>query len=146
MSFTRHRALLHRANPAQPPQRRHRHGEGRANRPNLAPAGTDGISIVPTLLGRGSQAKHEFLYWELVRNDATVFRRGARMKDWKVVQNVIRMPPELYNLRDDPGEQSNLASKHTEIVQKIEARMKAVRTPARAYERGYRPGAADYVR
>ena len=110
------------------------------------PVGTDGISIVPTLLGRGAQAKHHLLYWELVRNDAAVFRRGARMGDWKVVQNVIRQPPELYNLKDDPGEKSNVASKHAEIVQQIEARMKAARTPARAYERGYRPGAADYVR
>ena len=62
------------------------------------------------------------------------------------MQNVIRQPPELYNLKDDPGEQLNLAEKHTEIVRRIEARMKAARTPARAYERGYRPGAADFVR
>ena len=81
-----------------------------------------------------------------MRNDATVFRRGARMGDWKVVQNVMKLPLELYNLKDDPGEQSNLASQHAEIMKKIEARMKAARTPGRAYERGYRPGAADYVR
>ena len=60
------------------------------------------------------------------------------MGDWKVVQNVMKLPLELYNLKDDPGEQLNLASKHTEVVQEIEARMKASRTPARAYERGYR--------
>ena len=46
----------------------------------------------------------------------------------------------------DPFEQSNLASNRTKIVQQIEVRMKAARTPARAYERGYRSGAADYVR
>ena len=63
-----------------------------------------------------------------------------------LVQNVIGRPPELYDLKDDPFEQSNLASKHTKIVQQIEVRMKAARTPARSYERGYRPGAADYVR
>jgi arylsulfatase A-like enzyme len=32
------------------------------------PKDIDGISIVPTLLGAGKQARHEYLYWELPRH------------------------------------------------------------------------------
>ena len=31
---------------------------------------SDGISVVPTLLARGEQAEHEYMYWELPRYDA----------------------------------------------------------------------------
>ena len=110
------------------------------------PEKTDGISFLPTLLGKPQTRTHEFLQWELVRNDGSVFRRGARWKDWKLVQNSLRRPPELYNLKDDLGEASNVAKEHPDVVEEIQSRIASGRTPARAYERGRRPASGDYVR
>jgi arylsulfatase len=59
-------------------------------------APTDGVSMVPTLLGRRQQRRHEYLYWELKDN------RAVRMGDWKAVRT--RKGLELFNLQDDVAE------------------------------------------
>jgi arylsulfatase A-like enzyme len=97
-----------------------------------APEGIDGISMVPTLLGRpGEQREHEYLYWEFHEQGK---RQAVRMGDWKGVrQNVAKDPDgpiELYNLKNDVGEKDNVAVRHPGIVSKIEAYMKAARTPS----------------
>jgi arylsulfatase A-like enzyme len=97
-----------------------------------SPEGIDGVSMVPTLLGRDSkQKKHEFLYWEFHEQGK---RQAVRMGDWKGVrQDVAKNPDgpiELYNLKDDIGEQHNIAGRHPEVVAKIEQLMKSARTPS----------------
>ena len=81
----------------------------------------DGISIVPTLLGKGTQPKHEHLYWE--RADA----RALRLGDFKAVQpNALKNPDgpiQLFHLKDDLGEQHDLAGERPELVAKIRAIM-----------------------
>ncbi len=84
------------------------------------PENTDGISFLPTLLGKGGQEEHDFLYWEFPANGGQV---ALRMGDWKVVRqhlNTDKKNPtlELYNLTDDPAESNNLAEMHPEILQK----------------------------
>jgi arylsulfatase A-like enzyme len=96
------------------------------------PEGIDGISMVPTLLGRpGEQLQHEYLYWEFHEQGK---RQAVRMGDWKGVrQNVAKNPDgpvELYNLKNDIGEERNIAVRHPGIVEKIEEYMKAARTPS----------------
>lgn len=96
------------------------------------PEDIDGISFLPTLLGRNSeQKKHEFLYWEFHEQGK---RQAVRMGSWKGVrQNVAKNPDgpiELYNLKSDIGEQHNIAGWHPEIVKKIEGYMKSARTPS----------------
>jgi arylsulfatase A-like enzyme len=97
-----------------------------------APVGIDGISMFPTLLGRpGEQKEHEYLYWEFHEQGK---RQAVRMGDWKGIrQNVAKNPSgpiELYNLKNDIGEKNNVAARHPGIVAKIEAYMKAARTPS----------------
>ncbi|OHB65470.1 MAG: N-acetylgalactosamine-6-sulfatase [Planctomycetes bacterium RBG_13_50_24] len=97
-----------------------------------SPQGIDGISMVPTLLGRpGEQREHEFLYWEFHEQGK---RQAVRMGDWKGVRQDVAENPngpvELYNLKNDIGEKSNVAVRHPGIVAKIEAYMKAARTPS----------------
>jgi len=97
-----------------------------------APEGIDGISMVPTLLGRpGEQREHEFLYWEFHEQGK---RQAVRMGDWKGIrQNVAKNPDgpiELYNLKNDIGEKNNVAVRHPGIVAKIEECMKTARTPS----------------
>ena len=82
--------------------------------------GIDGISILPTLLGRKGQVQHEYLYWEFHENDG---RQAVRWKQWKGVRlNVSKQkdaPVELYDLNKDPSEKINLAAEHPDIVKKI---------------------------
>ncbi|UCE46883.1 MAG: arylsulfatase [Phycisphaerales bacterium] len=92
----------------------------------------DGISMVPTLLGRPArQKKHEFLYWEFHEQGK---KQAVRVGDWKGVRlNVAKDPEgpiELYNLKNDIGEEHNVASQHPQIVAKIEKYMKSARTPS----------------
>jgi len=84
------------------------------------PENTDGISIMPTLLGKEGQKKHEYLYW-----------RGAiRMENWKGVGKPGKLA--LYDLSADIGETTNLADKHPEIVSKLSGLMEKAWTPPRS--------------
>jgi len=96
------------------------------------PKGTDSISILPTLLGQpGKQKKHEFLYWEFHEQGK---KQAVRIDDWKGVRlNVAKNPDgpiELYNLKDDNGEQKNLAMENTEVVEKIKKYLETAHTPS----------------
>jgi arylsulfatase A-like enzyme len=73
----------------------------------------DGISFVPTLLGKDGQKEHDFLYWEFDETDQI----GVRMGDWKLV--VKKGTPLLYNLATDIHEDHDIAAEHPDIVQKM---------------------------
>ena len=90
------------------------------------PPGLDGLSVVPTLLGK-PQAGHEYLYWEFYERG---FDQAVRSGDWKGVRNGLDGPLELYDLKTDPGETTDVASKHPEVVAKLDGYMKAARTPS----------------
>jgi arylsulfatase A-like enzyme len=91
-----------------------------------APAGIDGISVLPTLLGK-KQREHEYLYWELPRYIAATgdFRKelpmaAARMGQWKAVRPEPDAAVEIYNLKEDPGEAHDLAKQRPEILKRME--------------------------
>lgn len=73
----------------------------------------DGISFAPTLLGQGTQATHDFLFWEFEETDQVTVRKG----DWKMI--AIRGVPHLYNLKDDPQEEHNVAAQYPNLVQEL---------------------------
>lgn len=78
------------------------------------PTGIDGISLLPTLLGRtGEQVEHEYLYWEHGRKQA------VRMGDWKAIRLRVDRDIELYNLSDDISEANNVAASNRELVAKV---------------------------
>lgn len=89
-----------------------------------APTNIDGISMFNALLGR-RQRNHEFLYWEFHERG---FSQAARTGDWKAVRRSLDSPLELYDLKNDPGEQNDVAVKHPEVVKKIEDYLKTART------------------
>ena len=91
----------------------------------MAPAGLDGISVLPTLLGKSEQKQHDFLYWEFHERG---FQQAVRMGDWKAVRSAWGEPLELYDLRTDLAEKHNVAGQHAELVVRIEEYLKTART------------------
>lgn len=99
------------------------------------PADTDGISYLPTLLGRPhKQREHDHLYWEFhERSGKQAVRRG----DWKAVRlDVIKNPArpiELYNLAEDIGETHDVAAEHPEIVAQLAEVMRTAHTDSEQF-------------
>ena len=85
----------------------------------------DGISYVPTLMGRKQEQQHKFLYWEFHEGGS---KQAVRMGKWKGIRLAPGAELELYNLDKDLKEQNNIASQHPEIVKQIEAYLKNART------------------
>ncbi|HEX2974676.1 MAG TPA: arylsulfatase [Bacteroidales bacterium] len=95
------------------------------------PADIDGISFLPTLLGKKNQKQHEYLYWEFHEQGG---KTGVVMGNWKAVKlNADKVPGgdiELYNLENDPGEKTNIAADNPDIVKKMAEIMKAAHVPS----------------
>ena len=87
------------------------------------PAGLDGISILPALV-QGKALEHPPLYWEF---SLSGFEQAARIGDWKVVRVDLEKPLELYNLKEDVGEQHNVAAQHPDVVKRFEEYLKGAR-------------------
>jgi arylsulfatase A-like enzyme len=87
--------------------------------------GIDGLSMVPALLGRGEQRRHECLYWEFHERG---FQQAVRFGDWKAIRPQAGQPPQLYDLRTDPGERTDVAGAHPEEVARAEAFFRQART------------------
>ncbi|MBL7220277.1 MAG: arylsulfatase [Phycisphaerae bacterium] len=77
---------------------------------------TDGISMVPTLLGK-QQKEHEYLYWEFGKF------RAVRMGKWKALSAGGKLA--LYDLDKDIGETTDLAGDHQELVKRMKTIMSA---------------------
>jgi len=88
------------------------------------PPRLDGISFVPTLLGK-PQVSHEYLYWEFHENR---FAQAIRIGDWKGVRLDVGQPVELYDVKRDIGEKANLAPRHPDVVARIDRLMGSSRT------------------
>jgi arylsulfatase A-like enzyme len=103
--------------------------------------GIDGLSLVPTLLGEKAagrkQPLHDFLYWE--NGPEKNLRQAVRMGDWKAVRNKSGAALELYNLATDVGEKQDVSGKQPEVVARIEAYLKACRTPQRLQQEPEKP-------
>ena len=90
----------------------------------------DGVSILPTLLSKEGQKEHEFLFWEFPSYGGQV---AIRMGDWKVVRQYLiddkeEATLELYNLRTDPLEMTNVAELYPDILKKAARIFKEERT------------------
>ena len=102
----------------------------------------DGISFLPTLLGRTAEQKqHPYLYWNFNEQGG---KRAVLQWPWKLIQRNTAsanssdptaakkkkaadgssLIVELFNLDRDPTESTNLASANQAIVEELTARMR----------------------
>jgi arylsulfatase len=92
------------------------------------PAGIDGISYLPTLLGRPERQKmHDLLYWELAG------RQAVRQGDWKAVRLKKNQPAQLYNLALDPFEKQDVAGENPERLQQMTQLLSDCRTDSEVF-------------
>lgn len=105
---------------------------------NATPAGLDGISFAPTLLGQRQQPR-PFLYRE---SPGYGGQQCVRIGNWKGVRQKLnptgrnvkpRLQTELYDLGKDPGETIDVSALHPEIVAKIERIMREQHTPSKEF-------------
>ncbi|MBT3243195.1 MAG: arylsulfatase [Bacteroidetes bacterium] len=81
------------------------------------PTECDGLSILPTLFGKGLQKEHEYMFW------TGGGRWAVRSGDWKAVSAQFKgkspVDWELYKLTEDKGEITNVAEAHPEQLKKL---------------------------
>jgi arylsulfatase A len=115
-------------------------------------AGEDSFNMLPVLLGtQGEPSVRPYLLqqtWTLKmsirRGDwkycdhqgsgGNNYERGE-MKEYTLPEKDPSAPEQLYNLADDPGETTNLYSKHPEIVSELKALLQASKDAGRSAPR-----------
>ena len=87
------------------------------------PVKTDGISILPTLLGKEKQNQHDYLYWEYQQDQA------VRSGKWYAIRPGGKQV-ELYDLIADPQQSNDLSSNYPDNVRRMEEIMARSHTPS----------------
>ena len=86
-----------------------------------APPDLDGISILPTLTGEGTQTARNPMVWVYPEYGGQV---AVRFDNWKLIRQGLKRKKakagqwELYDISRDLGETTNVAARHPEQVQR----------------------------
>ena len=81
------------------------------------PADIDGLSLVPTLLGRPEeQQRHKFLYWEW---DQRGHQRAVRHGRWKLVADAPG-DWQVFDLASDISESNDVSADHPDLIRRVE--------------------------
>ena len=92
------------------------------------PAGIDGVSFLPSLLGQAAPDIARDCYF--VRREGGLEYGGKtiealRRGDWKLVQNSPFAPLELFNLKSDPQESDDCARKNRAVLGELGTALRA---------------------
>jgi len=93
----------------------------------------EGISFLPTLLNKGKQKEHNYLYWEFHELGG---RQALRKENWKLVRyNAYKKENyQLYNLENDIAEENDLALKMPEKVAELSKILESSRTESEVFK------------
>ncbi len=83
----------------------------------IEPVPFDGVDIWPLLSDAAHQPERRTLYWR------TPGKSAIREGDWKLITDRNHQKPELFNLADDPYEQTDLAAEHPQRVKSLTKRL-----------------------
>ncbi|MBC8616548.1 arylsulfatase [Parabacteroides faecis] len=99
------------------------------------PQAGDGISFLPTLLSKGEQKQHDYLYWEFHELNG---REALRSGNWKLIRQPVvgETILELYDLSSDIHEDNNLSQQNPEKVKELEVLMDGARTESPLFNFG----------
>ncbi|WP_372753265.1 arylsulfatase [Labilibaculum sp.] len=99
-----------------------------------APENTDGYSILPTIYGDvENQKEHDYFYWEYMvcwagkENEACRYGVLDIKNNMKAIKYGKYGDTQLFNIKTDTTEQINIADKHPELVEKLNAKMVEMR-------------------
>lgn len=91
----------------------------------------DGLSITPTLLGKGKQKAHEYLYWEFHEGGG---KQAVRQGNWKAIRLNVNQSAtgklELYDLAKDPAEKKDISALYPDKVKELAHLMDRSHTPS----------------
>ena len=102
-----------------------------AGLPAMPEKHTDGVSLVPLLEG-GKTLPPRSLFWHYPHYHGSTWTPGASIRDgnWKLIEFYHWEKVELYNLKDDPGEQHDLSVKNptkaAELLGKLHCRQRTL--------------------
>ncbi len=99
-----------------------------AGAPAPAAGAVDGETIVPLLRG-ATAMKRDAIFWHYPHyhpGSATPYS-AIREGDWKLIDVYEDHHVELYNLREEIGEKSDLSDRHPDIVARLQAKLDAWR-------------------
>jgi arylsulfatase A len=86
---------------------------------------SDGISLVPVMTGNGKVQPREYLYFEFSEKSGQI---AIRFEKFKAVKSDLKKNRnaawELYDMENDEKESVDIASKHPEIISKLDAIVK----------------------
>jgi arylsulfatase A-like enzyme len=85
----------------------------------------DGVDLLPAL--KGGSLEPRALYWHYPHysNQGGIPGGAIRMGDYKLFERYENGRVQLYNLKDDIGEQNDLAAQHPEQVEQMRAKLHA---------------------
>lgn len=96
---------------------------------------TDGISFLPTLINKGIQISHPYLYFEFPEKSGQI---AIRIKDIKAIRSNLKKDPnapwEIYNLALDPQETQNIVNQYQELIPELNQIVLREHQPAKIKE------------
>jgi len=90
-----------------------------------ADAAFDGQNLAPVLRGESTASRAAPLFWRRPPDRKFAYGAGplpdlsVREGDWKLLCEYNGSQPELYNLAADPGEATNVAGQHPDVVRRL---------------------------
>jgi arylsulfatase A-like enzyme len=88
------------------------------------PEHCDGVDLIPYINGKNEGEPHEYLFW-LNNEPGDAERRhliAVRWKKWRLYKKYDKDPWQLFDLKADPKEEKNVASKNPDVVKQLSAK------------------------